>query len=167
MWLRDVLNWEMMCCELRRARVTAKPVRRPFQCAVQPWDARHKKTTESPYYSEIQSTTPYYKVRLCTTPYYKVRFRTSKLGRLTPCSKVLLCTTKYYSSTTSYYKHYAVLQSTTKYYSVLRRSTKYYKYLPRTSEMSSTLHRASYETQSTMEIRHSYLIVATLELWGI
>lgn len=30
MWLYDVLNWEMICCELRRAYVTTKPVRRPF-----------------------------------------------------------------------------------------------------------------------------------------
>ena len=38
----DVGNWEMMCGEVRRTTVTAKPLRRPFQCALQPWDAKHK-----------------------------------------------------------------------------------------------------------------------------
>ena len=35
MWLCDVVNWEM-CCELRRADVTAKRLRRPFRCAMWP-----------------------------------------------------------------------------------------------------------------------------------
>ena len=37
-WLRDIVNWEMMCCE-HGNHMTAKPLRSPFQCAVQPWDA--------------------------------------------------------------------------------------------------------------------------------
>ena len=61
MWLCDVLNWEEVCCELRRAHVTAKPLRGPFQCVVRPWDAKQRKTTESPCRS---TTTPYYKVLL-------------------------------------------------------------------------------------------------------
>lgn len=34
-----------MCCELPEARVTAKPLTRPFQCVVQPWDAKGIRTT--------------------------------------------------------------------------------------------------------------------------
>ena len=33
MWLCDVVNWEMMCCELRSAPVTANLLRRPFHLA--------------------------------------------------------------------------------------------------------------------------------------
>ena len=32
MWLCDAVIWEMMCCELWRTHVPAKPWRRPFQC---------------------------------------------------------------------------------------------------------------------------------------
>ena len=125
MWLCDVLNWEMVCCELRGARVTAKPVRRPFQCAVQPWDARHKKTTDSPCH---RTTTRYYKELVRTTMFH---------SGTTP---VLLSTTKCYSGTTPYYKvrlrtipYYSALQSSTPYYKVLRRTPKYYAVLQSTT----------------------------------
>ncbi len=60
--------------------MTAKPLRRPFQCAVKPWDAKHNKATESPSHS---TTTPYYdkvllrtyKVLLRTIKYYSVQLR--------------------------------------------------------------------------------------------
>ena len=45
--------------------MTAKLLRGPFQCAVKPWDAKRKKTTES---SCNSTTTPYYKVLLLRTP---------------------------------------------------------------------------------------------------
>lgn len=57
----------MLCLELHKAHVTAKPVRRPFQCAVQPWDARHKTTTESPCH---RSVAPYDKELLSATKCY-------------------------------------------------------------------------------------------------
>ena len=102
--LCDVLNWEMMCCELRKAHVTAKPVRRLFQCAVQPCDARHKQTMESPchrtttwYHKELLRTTMFYS---STTPYYKVLLQYYSAQQST--SPVLL--RKYYSGTTPYYK---------------------------------------------------------------
>lgn len=65
MWLCDVLNWEVTCCDLRR------PVtRRRFQCAVKPWDAKRKTPRESSchstttlyYDSVLQSTTHEYNV---------------------------------------------------------------------------------------------------------
>ena len=72
--------------------VRAKPVRRPFQCAVQPWDARHKKTAEIPCH---RTTTWHYKELLRTTP---VLLRTTKYCKiLQNTTPVLLGATKYYS----------------------------------------------------------------------
>ncbi len=125
MWLCDVLNCEMMRCELQRAHVTANPVRRLFQCAVQPWDARHKKTTESPchrtttrYYKELPRTTMYYSILQSTAPVYSVQQSTTA---------VLLRTTKYYLVLLHTTKHYSVLKSTTP---VLQSITLYYKVTP-------------------------------------
>ena len=50
MSLCDVVIWEMMCCELRRANVTAKPSRGPFQCTT---STKNKKFV-------LQSITEYY-----------------------------------------------------------------------------------------------------------
>ena len=122
MGLCDVLNSEMMCCELRGAHVTVKPLRRPFQCPVRPWDARHKNTTESPCHS---TTTPYYKELLCITTFYSGISPYYKLLLQYPVYKILPNTTKYYSGTTPYYKgllQHTPLQSTTL---ALLRTTKY------------------------------------------
>ena len=109
MWSCDVLNWEMTCWELRRAHVPAKPLRRPFQCAMEPWDASRKKTTESPCHS---TTTPYLQR---TTTYYNVLLRCySALQSTTP---VLLeyysCTTPVLLRTTKYCLGNSIPQSTT------------------------------------------------------
>ena len=96
-----MLNWEM-CCELRRAHVTARPLRCPVQCAVQPWDAKHKKTT---YYNVLlrcyfvlQSTTMYYSsttlVLQGTTPLLARTFTTQYYKVLLPCYSVLQSTTR-------------------------------------------------------------------------
>ena len=75
----DVVNWEMICCELRRAHVTATRLRRPFQCTVQPWDGTQ--TSESP----------------CTTPpHYKALLHIKVLIHTTKCYSVLYSTTPYY-----------------------------------------------------------------------
>ena len=148
-----------MRCELQRAHVTANPVRRLFQCAVQPWDARHKKTTESPchrtttrYYKELPRTTMYYSILQSTAPVYSVQQSTTAvLLRTTKYYLVLLHTTKHYSvlqsttpvlqSITLYYKVllqcYSILQSTTPYYiykKVFPRNIMYHKGLFRTSK---------------------------------
>ena len=83
MWLvtRCHVMWcYVMWCDSMWCNGMEWHVRRPFQCAVQPWDARHKKTTESPCHTT-------------TTRYYKVLLRLR-------CYSVLRRATKYYSSTT-------------------------------------------------------------------
>ena len=168
MGLCDVLNSEMMCCELRGAHVTAKPLRRPFQCPVRPWDARHKNTTESPCHS---TTTPYYKELLCITTFYSGISPYYKLLLQYPVYKILPNTTKYYSGTTPYYKgllQHTPLQSTTlalsalqstlpyykvilRYYSVLQSITPYYKVLLR---YCSVLLRHYSVLQNTRQSQH-------------
>ncbi len=62
MWW-DVVVWRVELGDdapwATETHVTAKPVRHPFQCAVLPLDARHKKTTmPQNYHLVLQSTTP-------------------------------------------------------------------------------------------------------------
>ena len=131
MWLCDVLNWKMMCCELRRAHSSVR-------CNLGMQDTRKLRrahVTELPlgttrivslrYYSVLQSTTAvhtsYYKVLRVLhsmTPYYKILRRTTTytmpyhnvLRRSTvSTTPVLFCTTKYYAVP----KYYAIVQGTT------------------------------------------------------
>ncbi len=77
---------------------TAKPLRRPFQCVVQAWHARHNKTTESP----CHSTKTLYWVLQTTPTYYKVRQRTTQYHIYVllpiPYYKVLRSNTKYFKA---------------------------------------------------------------------
>ncbi len=112
----------MTCYEPRRADVTAKPVRRPFQCAAQPWDAKQESpchSTTTPYYKELQRTTKYGYVLQSTTPYCKELLRITKY--YDPYT--------YYSVATPHCKKNYVLQNNTTYCKVLLRATKYYKVL--------------------------------------
>ena len=151
-----------MCCALRKASVTAKPLRRPFECT----------TMCCKFFHVLQSTrTPIHKGLLCTfgsaTPYYKV------LPCITPCYKVQLCTTKYHNvlesirlrTFTKYHSvlqtatpysilqskiplsiprsatRYSILQRTTTYYIVLLRTTMYYKVPFRTTKSTTTYYK--------------------------
>ena len=78
MLLCDVVDWQMMCCELQRAQdsknlETSFPVRGgTLQC----------NTQKDFYESVIKNAPPYYHVLQCTTVilqiYYKVLLRTTK-----------------------------------------------------------------------------------------
>ena len=139
MWLRDVVSWEMMCCELRRASGTAKPFRRPsFECTTMYWEFYSVlQSTRTPNYKIVTTyyTEYYYCVPQSTIPHCKVLFRTTPYYYIIQ-STLLRAMTKYYyvyckvllhpqRITTYYLKCYSI-QRITPYYKVQLSTTKYY-----------------------------------------
>ena len=130
MWLYDVLNWEMICCELRRAYVTELRLRTSKNYGPECFTPALLRASPvllhiTNCYSVLESTTPYYKVLRRTTKCYYVlnitffsRYYYKVLYSTTPYFKVLLDTTKSDSVLQCILKYCRVRQSITPYYKV-------------------------------------------------
>ena len=78
MWLCDVLDWQMTCCELRRAH-DRKTLERSIPMRGETLGCKKQKTTESSCHS---TTTPYYKGLLRTRINYDINVWKSQNMRL-------------------------------------------------------------------------------------